>query len=285
MAEQATVSGYRLSPQQEHVWRLQQEAAEGVRYETQCELLLEGEVEAGRLERAIREVVQEHEILRTKYRRLPEMKIPVQVIEAAGKVAFEQGELPGESTGALGTNGTGLQVQVMKAGAGNSVVRLRTDAMNLDAIGMKNLVDKISLRYQAAIETPHRRAQADELIQYADVSEIFNSLLEAEEMEQGREFWRAQVKAESGGVKLPRSQGAGEGMGYVKLRLGAAQSRRVAELAAEQQSSSERLLLACWQTLLWRLSGQAEIVVGVGSAGRNYEGLGEALGLFGKYLP
>src|SRR5690242_4446659 len=201
MAEQATVSGYRLSPQQEHVWALQQEAAAGVRYETECELVLEGEVEAGRLQRAIQEVVQEHEILRTKYRRLPEMKIPVQVIEAAGQVEFEQCELQGES--ALGTNGAGLQVQVMKAGAGNSVVRLRTGAINLDAIGMKNLVDMISLRYQAETETPHMRVQADELIQYADVSEIFNSLLEAEDMEQGREFWRAQAKAGSGGVKLP----------------------------------------------------------------------------------
>src|SRR5689334_24509811 len=111
MAEQGTVSGYRLSPQQEHVWALQQEAA-GVRYETECELVLEGEVEAGRLQRAIQEVVQEHEILRTTYRRLPELKIPVQVIEAAGQVEFEQCELQGES--ALGTNGAGLQVQVMK---------------------------------------------------------------------------------------------------------------------------------------------------------------------------
>src|SRR5690349_2149876 len=220
MAEQGTVSGYRLSPQQEHVWALQQEAAEGVRYETQCELLLEGEVEAGRLQRAIQEVVQEHEILRTKYRRLPEMKIPVQVIEAAGQVEFEQCELQGES--ALGTNGAGLQVQVMKAGAGNSVVRLRTGAINLDAIGMKNLVDMISLRYQAETEAD---LLSDGPLQYADISEWQHGLLEAEEMEQGREFWRAQMKAEKGGVKLPRGDGAGAGVAYVKLKLGAAQSR------------------------------------------------------------
>ncbi|HEX6718721.1 MAG TPA: condensation domain-containing protein, partial [Pyrinomonadaceae bacterium] len=294
MAEQGTVSGFRLSPQQEHVWELQQEAAAQVCYGTQCELLLEGELEAERLERAIKEVVHQHEILRTKYRRLAEMKIPVQVIEAEGKVRFEQSELHGESEAeisrlyeavrqGIGKNGAGLHVQVMKAGAGNSVVLLSTGAINLDAIGMKNLVEKISLRYQAEVETPHMPVQADELIQYADVSEIFNSLLESEDMEQGREFWRE--KTGSAGIKLPRGEGAGEGVAYVKLGLDQALSRRLAELAQQQQSSSERLLLACWQTLLWRLSGQTEIVVGVASAGRNYEGLGEALGLFGKYLP
>ena len=45
------------------------------------------------------------------------------------------------------------------------------------------------------------------------------------------------------------------------------------------------LLLSCWQILLWRLSGQSEFVVGVTSDGRTYEGLQEALGLFGKSLP
>ncbi|HEX6719319.1 MAG TPA: condensation domain-containing protein, partial [Pyrinomonadaceae bacterium] len=292
MAEQATVSGFRLSPQQERVWELQQEAAEQVCYGTQCELLLEGELEAERLERAIKEVVQQHEILRTKYRRLPEMKIPVQVIEAQGKVRFEQGELQGKSEAeqqaeisrlyeavrqGIGKNGAGLHVQVMKAGAGSSVVVLSTAAMNLDAIGMKNLVEKISRRYES-------ETGADSPLQYADLSEWQHDLLESEDMEQGREFWRAQEKT-AGGIKLPRGEGAGEGLAYVKLRLGQVLSRRVAELAQEQQSSGERLLLACWQTLLCRLSGQTEIVVGVASAGRNYEGLGEALGLFGKYLP
>ena len=44
-------------------------------------------------------------------------------------------------------------------------------------------------------------------------------------------------------------------------------------------------LLACWQILLWRLSGQSDFVVGIASDGRTYEGLQEAVGLFGKTLP
>jgi non-ribosomal peptide synthetase component F len=43
--------------------------------------------------------------------------------------------------------------------------------------------------------------------------------------------------------------------------------------------------LACWQVLLWRLSGQPEIVVATGYDGRKYDELERALGLFARYLP
>src|SRR4029077_14791113 len=44
-------------------------------------------------------------------------------------------------------------------------------------------------------------------------------------------------------------------------------------------------LLACWQTLLWRLTGQSDFVVSMACDGRTYEGLQEAVGLFCKALP
>ena len=62
-------------------------------------------------------------------------------------------------------------------------------------------------------------------------------------------------------------------------------SANIVTLARKYEISPSVLLLSCWQILLWRLSGQSEFVVGVTSDGRTYEGLHEALGLFGKSLP
>ncbi|MGI8503150.1 MAG: non-ribosomal peptide synthetase, partial [Hassallia sp.] len=43
--------------------------------------------------------------------------------------------------------------------------------------------------------------------------------------------------------------------------------------------------LACWEVLIWRFTGQIDIVIAAGSTGRKYAELESALGLFAKYLP
>ncbi|NEQ20420.1 MAG: amino acid adenylation domain-containing protein [Microcoleus sp. SIO2G3] len=43
--------------------------------------------------------------------------------------------------------------------------------------------------------------------------------------------------------------------------------------------------MACWQIILWRLTGQQTVIVGQNFEGRKYEELEQALGLFAKYLP
>jgi len=42
---------------------------------------------------------------------------------------------------------------------------------------------------------------------------------------------------------------------------------------------------ACWQILLWRLTRQSDIVLGICCDGRNYEELEPSIGLLAKYLP
>jgi amino acid adenylation domain-containing protein/FkbM family methyltransferase len=56
-------------------------------------------------------------------------------------------------------------------------------------------------------------------------------------------------------------------------------------LARLSQVTVATLLLAVWQTLLWRLTGHNEIVVGCLSDGRRSEHLRKAVGLFAAYLP
>ncbi|HEX5720291.1 MAG TPA: amino acid adenylation domain-containing protein, partial [Thermoanaerobaculia bacterium] len=56
-------------------------------------------------------------------------------------------------------------------------------------------------------------------------------------------------------------------------------------MAAARQSTVAAVLLTCWQLLLWRLSGQSDIAVGVICDGRKFEELGSALGLFARAVP
>src|SRR4029079_7401322 len=72
--------GVRLSPQQKHVWKLQ-EAAEHMPYRVQCSVLVRGELSVRDLTQALQRVVQRHTIFRTSLRRPPWMTLPLQVID------------------------------------------------------------------------------------------------------------------------------------------------------------------------------------------------------------
>ena len=82
------IQGYRLSPQQKHLWLLHRPDLGANPYRAICVVMITGVLENDRLRRALDEVVRQYEILRTTFRLLQGMSIPVQVIETDGRGAF-----------------------------------------------------------------------------------------------------------------------------------------------------------------------------------------------------
>src|SRR5690349_14034276 len=74
------ITGFRLSPQQKHLWLLQQ-VTPHLPQRARCICVIDGSLNVALLKRALQQVVRQHEILRTSFLCLPEMNIPVQVIE------------------------------------------------------------------------------------------------------------------------------------------------------------------------------------------------------------
>ena len=72
-----TLEGFRLSPQQKHFWSLQPNSSA---YRAQCAILLEGKLQVEILKEAVQQVVNRHEILRTRFHLRPGIAIPMQVI-------------------------------------------------------------------------------------------------------------------------------------------------------------------------------------------------------------
>ncbi|NEP46232.1 MAG: hypothetical protein F6K35_46360, partial [Okeania sp. SIO2H7] len=77
-----TVAGYRLSPQQKHLWLLQEKNSN---YQATCTIKITGKVEANILKSAIEKIAERHEILRTTFQRRPGIKMPLQVISDRAK--------------------------------------------------------------------------------------------------------------------------------------------------------------------------------------------------------
>jgi amino acid adenylation domain-containing protein/non-ribosomal peptide synthase protein (TIGR01720 family)/FkbM family methyltransferase len=301
--QNATLEGFRLSPQQERLWSLQQAGGGDAPFRALCVVRVEGPLRPDVLADAVAAVVRRHEILRTGFQRLPGMSLPVQVISDEGAARFETRDLAG-----LGAGEQEAEVAALVAEAGRERLDLETPslprvrlarlgddrhalvislpALCADRAGLDNLVGELGRAYENRLRGTE---EADEPLQYADLSEWQNELLEAEETGAGREYWRRRDYSSTPEARLPFERAADEGGPFnpevVASHLDAGTASKLASLASRYGTTVPVCLLACWQTLLWRLTGQPEIVVGVAHDCRTYEGLGEALGLFVRHLP
>src|SRR5215216_5955397 len=288
-------AGYRLSPQQRQLWRWMAEEREP--YRALAAVRLSGELRVDWLEAAIKEVVQRHEILRTKVEMRRLLKLSVQVIEAEGECEFsyvEQGagrdlyeELREEAQG----SGSGLRVALARVSEREHEMVLRVGGMSADEAGMRVLVEEVARSYEAHLSGA---AHEDEVLQYITVSEWLNEMLDSQEMEAGREFWRKQDLSKVMMLKLPfeisndaealEMTKSFEGRCDRKI-VGPEVSRKILEVAAEHQAPEWILFLACWQILVWRINGQMPVTIGLGCDGRTDAELKQLLGLLKRYVP
>ena len=282
-------AGFQLSPQQKHLWNLQQDQ----QFVAQVAVLLEGELDQQRLHGALMKIFQRHEILRTVFQRNPGMKFPFQVVDAnatfscfrstlqavdeAAERAQVQDALDAQAEADL-LDGTALDVALIDASESRHFLLFSLPALCADSTTLQNLVNEVRDLYSGETQ-----GEADPL-QYADYSEWQNELLQKndEEAVAGKTFWKQHDLALLPPLVLPfegkpkaRTEFAPE---TVAVPI---DSHTLARLGGDPSG----FLLAAWQVLLWRLTGQAEFTVGVVSDGRGHEELTNALGLFCKALP
>ncbi|HEX8091142.1 MAG TPA: amino acid adenylation domain-containing protein, partial [Blastocatellia bacterium] len=113
--------------------------------------------------------------------------------------------------------------------------------------------------------------------------------LEAEDTKFGRDFWSKQDLTDIRGLRLPfenRPPGANEfDPTSLSLNVGAEIVYGIESLAESYGASLPAFLLSCWQSQLWKLTGNPNIVIGVAADGRTSEELEGTLGLLEKHLP
>ncbi len=301
MQPEAGVEGYRLSPQQRESWELQQES-EACR--AQCAVLIEGEVDGETLQQALREIVNRHEILRTTFQRRPERRYPLQVIAASGVVQWQEVKLAEDNQGEKQREldelyederhrgfdlekGPLLRATLVRQTTERQVLLLRLPGVCADAWTLKNLVVETARAYAARLEAAETES-AEEVTQYLQFSEWQHELL-GDDDQAARRHW-AEVN-----VKLARTQrlpfevraAVPRAFDYetYELRFNEEVAAGVYGVAAAQGTTVGTLMLACWSVLLWRLTGQSELVVGVAVDGRKYEELHGACGLYAKVVP
>jgi amino acid adenylation domain-containing protein len=295
------VRGVQLSPQQKHLWLLQQ-SSNDLPFRVTGSILIEGPLDKSVLAAALESVITRHEILCTTFHSVPGQVLPVQRATKTGPLIEEHNlsRLPeAEQDTQLErffdemrrlpfdfANGPLLHLKFFNLSPDKQQLIISLPALCADTATLCNLLMEFGRSYSACL---NGQALPEMNLQYADLSQWLNEILESEETEIGKEYWHQHRERIRFPVPLPFERGSAATSAFdpqclsTKVELEVAQ--KLNQLVQECSTPLSVFFLACWQILLWRLTGESEIAIGVAFDGRRYEELQEALGPLTKFLP
>jgi hypothetical protein len=126
-------------------------------------------------------------------------------------------------------------------------------------------------------------------IQYKDYAVWQNRLLESPEMEGHRVYWREKLSGDVPVLDLPQDAPRGPMQTFegstAESFLPSKMLNSLKTLARKNNASLFMILLAAVKVLLFRYSGQADIILGSPVAGREHPDIGDQVGFFVNMLP
>ena len=299
---QEIIQGFRLSPQQRRLWQAQQSVdSEAFRV---CSMAkIEGPLDREIFEQSVRRVIGQHEILRTTFRLLPGMTIPVQVVADDARPSIAEHDLTASSTEDQRARIEQLflaaarrqidfarlpllRLELVKLSINWHVLIVTAPALCADGPSLQELVQQIADAY-AAIRQGQESA-AGETVQYADFAEWQNQLLESEDSAPARQYWKRVDLSRTLRQRLSfekRSKPPDFQPSTLPVTISDETAAHIKVNAADCEAHVSAFVLGCWQTLLWRLMGQDEATIGVAFDGRKFAELEGAIGLLSSYLP
>ena len=287
-----------LSFAQQRLWFLDQLEPNSAAYNIPAGVRLTGALNIEALSHALNEVVRRHESLRTTFAVVGGQ--PVQVIAEPAAVELPVVDLSmlddeerEERARALSAEesvrpfdlGAGplLRVRLVQMGDESHMLMLTLHHIIADGWSMQVLVAELTTLY-AAFSQGRPSPLAELPVQYADYAAWQRRLLQGELLESQLAYWRAQLAGAPPALELPTdrarprrlsARGAKE-----NFQIPAGLTAELKALGRHEGTTLFMTLLAAFQTLLHRCSGQDDIVVGVPVAGRRQLETEALVGLF-----
>lgn len=272
---------------QRRMWFLWQLDRQSAAYNLPMAIRLTGILDQPALERAFALLVARHEPLRAVFRSLPDGSL--QQMQGTQPICIETQEIDGlaedEEVHRVAAEaeshalrpfdleaGPLLHVKLLRLSAEEHVLLLCLHHIVADGWSLNILLEEINYLYDACV----RGEKPDLLelpIQYCDYALWQRSWLEAGEMERQLTYWRSTLSDESPVLELcadhPRpAKSSFRGARHL-FDIEAETTEGLRSLAKQHGATLFMTLLASFQALLYRYSGQTDIRVGVPIANRN----------------
>ncbi|HWO42039.1 MAG TPA: amino acid adenylation domain-containing protein, partial [Candidatus Eisenbacteria bacterium] len=288
-----------LSFSQQRLWFLHQLDPRSACYNEPTSVQVTGRLDVGLLERCVNEIVRRHESLRTVFRAVdgrPTQKIresltieiPITDLSAvpepdrSAKVrhcALETFQRPFDLA-----EGPLVRFRLLRAGEQEHVLLIAAHHIISDGWSTGVLFQELAALYDAYSDGGEPRLP-DLPIQYADFAHWQNQSLSNELLESHLAYWKEKLRGPLPSLDLPQDRPRPPVQSYRGARhyfcLPQSLSEDVKTLSQREGVTVFMTLLAAFQALLHRYSGQDDIIVGSPVAGRNWP---EVEGLIGCFL-
>jgi amino acid adenylation domain-containing protein len=287
-----------LSFAQQRLWLLDQLTPASAAYNVPAAIVVNGRLCRSALEQGFGEIVRRHEALRTSFPTVADQ--PTQAVAGAGPFSLQVVDLctlP-EPDRRLHTrrlvdeearrpfdlvHGPLMRVTLVRLDEEQHVVLLALHHVICDGWSLGVLTDELSSLY-ASFSQGEASSVPALTIQYADFSAWQREWLKGEVLESQLAHWKDRLAGAPSSLLLPTDRARPP----VQSVRGARQSLAVPEsLSAQLKTLSQRegttlfcTLLAAFATLLYRWTGQHDILIGTPVAGRTRAELERMIGLF-----
>ena len=287
-----------LSFAQQRLWFLDQLEPGSAVYNVPGALRLRGSLDVGTLGQSLHEIMRRHESLRTTFSMVEGE--PVQVISPSVSVPFHvmdltecpESEREGEARRLASeearrpfdlTQGPLLRTTLIRLGKEDHVLLLTMHHIVSDGWSMGVLYRELSVLYEA-----FSKGQPSPLsslpIQYADFAVWQRKWLRGEVLESQLSYWKKQLEGVPAVLSLPTDRPRPAVQSFRGQRQSIELSKELTQglkaLSRKEGVTLFMTLLAAFQTLLYRYTGQEDIVVGSPIANRNRTEIEGLIGFF-----
>jgi amino acid adenylation domain-containing protein len=283
-----------LSSSQEQVWLIQRLFPESCAYNELLLIELNGALDLAAFRKAVHEVVRRHEILRTNFievegearqvvQEYSSPDVPVIVLdEESAQEQLAAAVTAGAQRSFRLDQEPPVRFSLFKSAPQKHLLLLVAHHIVCDGVSLGIFVDHLGTLYDAY--TREVEAVLPELrLQYADYAVWECDWLKGAVAEKQLGYWRRQL-ADPPVLSLPtdypRPTVMGDRGGRVELQLPDELTESIKELGRRHDVTLFMVVLAAFQMLLSKYSGQQDIVVGSPVANRNLAGTENMIGFF-----
>ena len=287
-----------LSFAQQRLWFLDQLEPNSSFYNVPQAMRITGALNVAVMEQSFNEIVRRHESLRTTFAAVdgspvqviaPTLNVTLSVTDLsqlpeakreaeARRLASEAAQRPFDLA-----HGPLVRAGLLRLGAEEHVLLLNMHHIISDGWSTGVFVRELTTLYESF--SAGGPSPLEELpIQYADYAVWQRKWLTGEVLEKQLSYWRKQLAGALSNLDLPidKARPAVQSYRGAKQRLVLSQSlaERLKALSQQEGATLFTALLAIFQILLARYTGQEDIVVGTGIAGRNRAETENLIGFF-----
>ena len=287
-----------LSFAQERLWLLEQIGGVGSAYHIPASVRLRGTLDIGALERSFAAVVERHEGLRTRFEVADGS--PVQVIDPPGLFELSIEDLSGLAEDGRASaarervhvlaqqrfdleRGPLFRAHLLRLSENDHVAVVVMHHIVSDGWSVGVLIREVGALYAAFSQG--RSSPLPELaVQYADYALWQRGWLRGDILEKQVSYWKERLRGAPAALELPTDRPRPAVQSYRGAHLGFALPAELTgslnDLARGEGATLFMVLLAAFQVVLSRWSGQSDIVVGSPIAGRTHRELEGLIGFF-----